>query len=41
MSDKLGFIPLQDQVRLVKDDRNTSIVDVLESHRIVSKSGTL
>ena len=40
MSDKFGFIPLQNQIIPNKDDRNPSMADVLKTHKIVSNSGT-
>ena len=40
MSDKFGFIPLQNQILPSKDHRNPSMTDVLKTHRIISNLGT-
>ena len=40
MSDKFGFIPLQNQILPNKDHRNPSMPDVLKTHKIISNSGT-
>ena len=40
MSDKFGFIPLQDQIMPSQDHRNPSMTDVLKMHEIISNSDT-
>ena len=40
MSDKFGYIPLQEQIIPSRDHRNTSVNDVLKMHNIISESDT-
>ena len=40
MSDKFGFIPLQDQIIPSQDHGNPSMTDVLKMHEIISNSDT-
>ena len=40
MLHKFGFIPLQDQVLPVTDNRNVHITEALESQKVVHSSGT-
>ena len=40
VSDKFGYIPLQDQILPSTDQRNTGVENVLKMHDIISKSNT-
>ena len=40
MSDKFGYIPLQEQILPNRDQRNTSVDNVLKMHDIISESNT-
>ena len=40
MSDKFGYIPLQDQTIPSEDNRKASMTDALKMHEIISKSNT-
>ena len=40
MSDKFGFIPLQDRILPSIDNRNANTTDALENYKLVPSSGT-